>query len=76
MTYTIEDFTKDYYKQRKVCDTYRLGQHFINLFIVESSTDFMCKLWNEEIIDFAKVMINDFIEENHWDYNDLPLLEK
>ena len=76
MTYTIDDFTKEYFQIRKGCPSYRLGQHFINMFIVESSTDFMCKLWNEEITDLAQFMINDFIEENQWDYNDLPLLEK
>ena len=76
---TYQQFLADYYtliNDPSVGKTYRLGQHFINLFIVDSSDIRMQKLWNETQLKLAKVEICKYINEMQWDYEDLPLLKK
>lgn len=76
---TFKEFEQDYFdliSNPKVGSTYRFGQHFINLFIKDSSTPRFQKLWNERNFKLAKFEICEYINGVHWDYNDLPLLEK
>lgn len=73
---TFEQFLQQYREELKVCPSYRLGQHFINLFIKDSSSRRMQLLWNESNFKLAKFEICEYINEMQWDYNDLPLLEK
>ncbi len=76
MKYTLNTFTKEYHKLADELHRYRLGQHFINRFIKDSSTPEMQELWNEWDYSKAFTMIHDFIEANQWDYYDLPLIKK
>ena len=74
---TYQQFLADYYtliSDPNIGKTYRLGQHFINLFIKDSSSHRMQCLWNETRIKIAEFGICDYIEEMQWDYEDLPLL--
>lgn len=76
---TFEEFEQNYFdliSDPKIGNTYRFGQHFINSFIKDSSTPRFQKLWNERNFKLAKFEICEYINEVHWDYNDLPLLEK
>ena len=70
MTYV--DFLQDYFDKRKKCEDYRLGQHFINLFIKDSSTPRMCTLWEEKDVLKAEKQIHEIINILQWDYDDLP----
>jgi hypothetical protein len=48
---------------------------FCWLFIKDSSTPEMCRLWNEKDIDSARKMIYSIIEDYNWNLTHLPLLE-
>ena len=74
MPYTINDFTKEYCNIKESVASYRIGQHFINKFIKDSSSYEMQKLWNEFGWEKAMVQIHKIVQDNQWDYNDLPLL--
>ena len=76
---TFDQFIQEYYSlisDPKVGHTYRLGQHFINLFIKDSSSPRFQKLWNERNFKLAKFEICEYINEVQWNYEDLPLLTK
>lgn len=73
---TFEQFLQHYQERKDTCYSYRLGQHFINLFIKDSSSPRMQNLWNESNFKLAKFEICEYINEVQWDYSDLPLLEK
>ena len=70
---TFDDFLMDYQDKHQQCESYRLGQHFINLFIKDSSSLRFQKLWNESNFKLAKFEICEFINEVQWDYEDLPI---
>lgn len=76
---TYQEFEQEYFNlisDPKVGNTYRLGQHFINKFIKDTSSYEMQKLWNEKVIDTARERIYYIIESYKWDWNDLPVLDK
>lgn len=76
---TYQEFEQEYFNlisDPKVGNTYRLGQHFINKFIKDSSSVCMQKLWNESNYKLAKFEICEYIKEIQWDYNDLSVLDK
>ena len=76
---TYQQFIEDYNQlinDTAVGKTYRLGQHFINLFIKDSSSAEMQCLWNQSDIESAKFAICVFIDDMQWDWEDLPLLKK
>ena len=75
MEYTIINFYKEFTAINKETPSYRVGQHFCNLFIKDSSTEEMCKLYNEENIKEGWVLIDNLINSWDWDYLDLPLLD-
>lgn len=54
--------------------TYRLGQHFINRFIVDSSSEDMQKLWNERDQQVSMLRINKIVREYNWAWHYLPEL--
>jgi len=74
MLYTITNFTNEYYEIKTSVPSYRFGQHFINKFIKDSSSEEMQELWNEEDVDNAAELVYDLIDQYKWDYSDLPLL--
>ena len=53
-----------------------MGQHFINKFIKDSSSEEMQELWNKDCVVLAAQRIERIIERNCWDYYDLPVLPK
>jgi hypothetical protein len=73
MPYTINDFTKEYHEKKGECDSYRIGQYFVWLFIKKSDTPEMKSLWNEWDVDVALVKIHEIIQRYNWDYYDLPV---
>ncbi len=75
-TMTFDYFTSAYYDIKFQCPSYRYGQHFINMFIKDSSSQEMIDLWNEENIMTACDKACEIIERYHWDYDDLPLVDR
>lgn len=73
---TYQDFLLSYYEILNQNPHYRVGQHFCILFIKDSSTLEMCKLWEERDFTKACVMIQKVIDIYNWGYDDLPLLNK
>ncbi len=73
---TYEDFLISYFKRLEQWEDYRLGQHFCNLFIKDSSTPTMCRLWEERDFQKATGMILVLIDIYQWDYNDLPVIKE
>ena len=75
---TFEEFEQNYFdliSDPKIGKTYRFGQHFINLFIKDSSSPRMQSLRKETQFKLAKFEICNYINEMQWDYEDLPLLK-
>ena len=55
---------------------YRLGQHFINLFIKDSMSDERFdRLWNLDDADSVR-LIYEICLDYQWDFNNLVLLER
>ncbi|CAL9989164.1 hypothetical protein VPHD418_0077 [Vibrio phage D418] len=50
----------------------RLGQHFINLCIEDSSTPIMQELWNAKEVRALEI-ISDIMEQYQWKANFLPV---
>lgn len=79
MNFTYQDFIISWKQINDRVPSYRLGQHFINLFIKDCS-DFTCSevckgLWNKTG-DEAFKQIKDIINVYQWDLNDLPIMNK
>lgn len=75
-TITLHEFDKSFQKIHASNHDYRIGQHFINLFIKDSSSDEMCRLWNEKDQDKAGEMIVEIIQRYQWDFRKLPVLRE
>lgn len=73
MTYT--NFILDYLEKSKQTPSYRLGQHFINLFIEDESDPLIEGLWQADHV-LAGIMIINIINTYQWDYDDMPLLDR
>lgn len=75
-TITWQQFYKSYYSIRENAPSYRLGQHFCNLFIRDSdptTCDPVVKgLWDKTEED-ALIQCLKVIKHYHWDMNALPL---
>ena len=69
---TFLDFMNEYDHLKSTNHTYRLGQHFINRFIVDSSSPEMQQLWNDKREQVVMRNINKVIREYNWDLSDLP----
>ena len=73
---TFSDFMKGYEALKTTNPTYRLGQHFITLFIKDSSSEEMQKLWNEKDEHITMSCINEVLRKYHWATHDLPEIPK
>lgn len=69
---TYEEFRQSYFECKKICSTYRFGQHFINVFIKDSEP---VGLWEANYV-ISEKLIGEFIEQNQWDYNNLLVLRE
>ena len=69
---TFSDFIKEYEELKSTNHTYRSGQHFINRFIIDSSSEEMQKLWDAKCTQEVMVRIYKVIRGYNWDWNDLP----
>jgi len=67
-----KDFIKDFNYHQEKSPSYRLGQHFINVFIKDEDDELIGDLWNKSGTSAVK-HINRIIETYQWDYNDLPV---
>ena len=74
-TISYSQFEQQYFEHIMRVPDYRLGQMFCWMFIKDSSTPEMCRLWNEKDIDTARKMIYSLIEDYNWNSTHLPLLE-
>ncbi len=68
-------FYESYLKIYQDSPDYRLGQHFVNLFIKDDSSLLLQGLWNKTG-DEASTQIMHVIECFQWDMNKLPLVDK
>jgi len=75
MTYSISDFTQEFYSLQEECPSYRMGQHFINKMKINlEGTPFdERKLWGEWDTNLAIETICNIIEYYQWDCYDLPI---
>lgn len=74
--YTIASFNVDYLKIFNEVPTYRLGQHFIDQFIKDSTSKEMCLLWEEKDTTKAYEKIYEIINRYDWDFFDLPVITR
>ena len=72
---TYAEFYQDYNKISEQTPSYRIGQHFINLFIEDESDPLLEGLWQADYRD-AVLMISNIINTYQWDYDNLPLLDR
>lgn len=73
---TYDEFIASYHKIKDANPSYRLGQHFINCFIKDSSSPDMQKLWNNTSQSNCVTAIMLIMHDYSWDYRSMPLLEK
>jgi len=73
---TYSEFYRSYLNAKVTTKSYRLGQHFINLFVADEYTDPIFKgLWEKDGTE-ASEQIRQIIARYHWNELDLPLLRK
>ena len=77
MPFTYQDFHKSWKDIHDRVPSYRIGQHWVNLFIKdEMSNEVMIKgLW-EKTGEEAYEQINDIIQVYQWDLDDLPIMRE
>ena len=73
-TITWNEFYTSYMGYRKLVPSYRLGQHFVNLFIKDRSSDLANKLWNLPEAGAMHVTLRT-IEDLQWDLDKLLLVK-
>lgn len=76
MPYTLQDLITEFHEIKKEVTSYRLGQHFINELIKDSSSDEMCRLWYVKDYNTALSLVYEVVNKYEWDITDLPLREK
>lgn len=69
-----DEFYSTYRELRNEVPSYRLGQHFVNLFIKDRSSDAYNKLWNLPEAGAMRVILRT-IEDFQWDLGKLPLVK-
>ncbi len=72
---TYAEFYQDYIKLREQTPNYRLGQHFIDLFIKDDCDPLLEGLWQANERD-AVLIISNIVNTYQWDYSSMPLLDK
>jgi len=65
----------DYTEKSVKSPNYRLGQHFINLFIEDESDPIFNGLWQADQKE-AFIIILDVMKAYQWDYDNMPLKSK
>lgn len=70
-TMSLFDFKHHYYKKYPN-STYRFGQHFLNVFVQDSTPHQV--LWNEKDNHVAESLIYSLIMEYNWDMMSLKVL--
>lgn len=75
-TTSLAELVYEYQVIKQKVPSYRLGQHFINTCIKESSSDFYCKLWNEEDEVEALKIIGDVAADYCWFLWKLPKIDR
>lgn len=74
-TITYNEFLKDYVAIKKEQPDYRLGQHFINLFIKDESDSVLNELWDKDGEE-AISQILEVIFKYQWDFNALVVVQR
>ncbi|AGG57810.1 hypothetical protein VPBG_00038 [Vibrio phage helene 12B3] len=78
-TTTWQQFYKSFLQVLETTPSYRLGQHFMNMFIYDTSEftcDEACKgLWNKTG-DQAFTQCFEIINKYQWDVENLPLVDR
>lgn len=69
MTYT--EFELSFFRIQSKVRHYRLGQHFINTFILDDSS-LPPELWDETNIERARAMIYQIMDDYSWDWDSMP----
>lgn len=70
------DFYESFLRTKHSTPSYRLGQHFINMFIEDENSDDITEgLW-EKSGDEAHIQCFQIIEKYQWDVQALPLKNK
>lgn len=72
---TYAEFYQDYKQLREQNPSYRLGQHFINLFIEDESDPLIEGLWQASHADAMSTIFN-VMWAYQWNHNDMPLRVK
>jgi hypothetical protein len=75
-TITWSEFYQSFAVISKYNHHYRLGQHFINMFVKDSNSDEVFEgLWESDSFD-AHAIINKVIEKYQWDLLKLPVVDR
>ena len=76
-TISYQDFYKSFLSIRENVPSYRLGQHFINMFIKDENTCFELTkgLW-QKTGDEAMTQICEIIKAYQWDLQNLPVVNR
>lgn len=69
------DFYKSFLSIKETVPSYRLGQHFVVLFIKDESSEVVQGLW-DKTGDAAFLQCQEVINEYQWDVQALPLVNK
>lgn len=73
---TYADFYKSYLAIKEKNPSYRLGQHFVIMFIKDECSDPEVRsLWNAKD-EKATAMIKNVIDKYQWDMNNMPVLKR
>ena len=76
-TMTWKQFYKSYLELSNKVPSYRLGQHFINVFIKDESVDSeLAVLWSESNQVLAINQCLRLIEQYQWDMEALPIVQR
>ncbi|MEZ9708592.1 hypothetical protein AB4254_07930 [Vibrio breoganii] len=71
---TYKEFLLSYLRARKVAPSVRLGEYFINAFVVGEGDQSLSDLREEESFARAESVIRRYINDANWDYDSLPVL--
>lgn len=74
-TMTYNEFIQDYVAVKKEQPDYRLGQHFINLFIKDESDSGLNELWEKDGEE-AISQILEVLFKYQWDFNKLIVVQR
>ena len=76
-TITYQDFYKSFWSIRENVPSYRLGQHFVNMFVKDSNTrDKLFEGLYNKTGDEAMTQICKIIEAYQWDLQKLPVVNR